>query len=97
MLHPFSLKNSHYVYDDRSQEALISKFNNMQFDSIADLRANKKRPCANELIYVLGYWTPGDSGGGEFYWNTTSTSPDDGGIPYKTHNMAVPIRAGGSA
>jgi hypothetical protein len=52
----------------------------MQFNSIADLRANKKSPCPNELIYVLGYWTPGDSGGGEFFWNATSTAVDDGGV-----------------
>jgi hypothetical protein len=52
----------------------------MQFNSIADLRANRKRPYPNELVFVLGYWAPGDSGGGEFFWNAASTAVDDGGV-----------------
>ena len=29
---------------------------------------------------VAGYYVPGDGGGGMFYWNSTSTAADDGGI-----------------
>jgi len=29
-------------------------------------------------IFLEGFVTPGDGGAGPFYWNTTSTSPDDG-------------------
>lgn len=29
---------------------------------------------------VAGYYTPGDGGGGDFYWNATSTDADDNGL-----------------
>jgi uncharacterized protein YjbI with pentapeptide repeats len=29
---------------------------------------------------VAGYYVPGDGGGGVFYWNSTSTAADDGGM-----------------
>lgn len=29
---------------------------------------------------VAGYYVPGDGGGGMFYWNSTSTAADDGGV-----------------
>lgn len=33
----------------------------------------------NMTIILLGFSTPGDGGAGTFYWNATSTAPDDGG------------------
>jgi hypothetical protein len=36
-------------------------------------------PGALPCVTVLGYYVPGDGGGGEFYWDATSTVPDDGG------------------
>lgn len=46
-------------------------------NSIADLTALNAgaAPC----LTVLGYYAPGDGGGGEFYWNASSTEPDNGG------------------
>lgn len=48
-------------------------------NSIADLRTQTGM-TANELAIVLGYANPGDGGGGEFYWNPTSTANHNGGI-----------------
>jgi hypothetical protein len=31
-------------------------------------------------VYLQGYASPGDGGQGPFYWNTTSTAPDDGAV-----------------
>jgi hypothetical protein len=39
---------------------------------------------SNMAINVLGGTTPGDGGQGLFYWNSTSTSPDNG------HSIIVP-------
>jgi hypothetical protein len=45
--------------------------------SIAGLKALEAGvlPC----MTVLGYYVPGDGGGGDFYWDATSAAPDDGG------------------
>ena len=34
---------------------------------------------ANELVFLKGYYNPGDGGEGFFYWNASSTTPDNGG------------------
>ncbi|MCF3111255.1 glycoside hydrolase family 55 protein [Niabella sp. CC-SYL272] len=34
---------------------------------------------ANELCTLLGYYAPGDGGGGDFYWEPTNTSGDNRG------------------
>jgi hypothetical protein len=46
-------------------------------DSIAELKtlAPGALPCAA----LLGYRAPGDGGGGQFYWDSQSTEPDNGG------------------
>ena len=46
-------------------------------NSIADLKAlpGGAFPC----VQLLGYHTPGDGGGGEFFWDASSAEPDDGG------------------
>ena len=46
-------------------------------DSIAALKLTEVEV---QNVYVLGYYTPGDGGGGPFYWDPTSTAPDDGGL-----------------
>jgi hypothetical protein len=51
----------------------------MNFNTIANLRASTV-PAANEIAFVLGYYAPGDGGGGEFYWNASSIAVDDGGV-----------------
>jgi len=47
------------------------------FDTIAEIKLQKGSPSAN--INVLGYNTPGDGGGGEFYWDDVSTQSDNAG------------------
>jgi hypothetical protein len=46
-------------------------------NSIADLRALDAG--ALRCLELLGYYAPGDGGGGEFYWDASSTEPDNGG------------------
>ena len=45
------------------------------FDTFADLRLRKGTP--NVHVNVLGGITISDGLGGDFYWNNTSTAPDD--------------------
>jgi hypothetical protein len=45
--------------------------------SLAALRALEAGALSNATI--LGYYSPGDGGAGEFVWNASSTAPDDGG------------------
>ena len=46
-------------------------------DTIADLRALSTFRCP--CVTVHGYHTPGDGGGGDFYWDPASTEPDNRG------------------
>ncbi|WP_343693190.1 hypothetical protein [Chitinophaga sp.] len=51
----------------------------MTFASIDLLRATP--PQSGEIYDVLGYYTPGDGGGGSFYWDSTSgENPEPGMI-----------------
>lgn len=45
--------------------------------SIAALRA--LAPRVSDSVNVLGYYTAGDDGGGNFIWNNSSTAADNGG------------------
>jgi parallel beta-helix repeat protein len=45
--------------------------------SIAELRA--LQPGAVLCLIVLGYYAPGDGGGGQFYWDAVATESDNGG------------------
>ncbi|SEW35894.1 hypothetical protein SAMN05428988_4410 [Chitinophaga sp. YR573] len=51
----------------------------MIFSSIAELRSNPTTPQSNEVCNVLGYWTAGDGGGGEFFWDAGSALNDNNG------------------
>ena len=44
--------------------------------TIQDMRDS----TATGIVTVLGYYSQGDLGGGTFYWDSTSTATDDGGI-----------------
>lgn len=35
---------------------------------------------SNMVVFVQGYVNPNDGGQGNFYWNSTGTGPDDGGV-----------------
>lgn len=66
------------------------------FNSIALLRDDDVVPQSNEVATLLGYYSPGDGGGGQFYWDQTSTQPDNGGtvIWRLPENPADPIPVG---
>jgi hypothetical protein len=46
-------------------------------NSVADLKALSAG--AFHCAQLLGYYAPGDGGGGEFYWDASSSEPDNGG------------------
>jgi len=46
--------------------------------SLADLRFAET--ATERLVYVLGYYQPGDGGEGAFRWDSGSTLPEDGGL-----------------
>jgi len=46
----------------------------------------------NDHCHVLGYTDPGDTGGGEFYWNSTSTAADNGGTIFAITGSSAPGR-----
>lgn len=49
-------------------------------DSIADLRALTSASLTGRpTIHVRGYYSPGDGGGGIFFWDATATTTDNGG------------------
>lgn len=50
-------------------------------DSVTALRATT--PAAGDLAELTGYYNPGDGGGGEFYWDSTSVLTDNGGTIIK--------------
>lgn len=56
-------------------------------DNVADLRAFIG--AQGVQVYMRGFFTPGDGGQGEFYWNASGTGPDDGGV-----TKIVPSNAG---
>ncbi|WP_143305274.1 glycosyl hydrolase family 28-related protein [Chitinophaga vietnamensis] len=41
-----------------------------------------------ELRNVLGYYTPGDGGGGDFYWDDTSMETDNRGTVIQANGIA---------
>jgi len=53
----------------------------MVFETISLLKAYNPTPLPanNDVVTVLGYYARGDGGGGEFYWDSTSTDADNGG------------------
>lgn len=55
----------------------------LAFDSIADMRAITTTPENNAVYTLSGYYAPGDGGGGDFYWDSTSTETDNGGTIIK--------------
>jgi hypothetical protein len=60
----------------------------MVFETMMDLRANPTTPQPEEVITLLGYWSAGDEGGGDFYWDNTSVVADNGGTIIQQNNLA---------
>lgn len=65
---------------DISTSAAIdyAKITGLAVDNIAALKL-KTGVYNGQLANVLGYYTYADGGGGNFYWNITSTATDNGG------------------
>ncbi|KAA2245761.1 hypothetical protein F0L74_07360 [Chitinophaga agrisoli] len=57
----------------------------MTVTSIATLKSTNGA-APNEYSHVLGYYTPGDGGGGAFYWDDAATDAEDGIVTIKAPN-----------
>jgi hypothetical protein len=57
--------------------------------NIAALRLIGSAVSDNDSISVLGYYAEGDNGGGEFFWDATSTATDNGGTIIKATGVAT--------
>lgn len=69
---------------------LLSLLNNgvKTYENIDALKVANPSGWANKtVVYVKGYYTAGDGGGGIFYWNNTSISSDNGGTVIKPTNV----------
>lgn len=56
------------------------------YQTIANLK-NVANPTAYVVVEVLGYYTPNDGGGGEFYWDPNSTlTANDGTVLLNNNN-----------
>lgn len=58
-------------------------YTHIVYTSIASLRAAALTPFADQKISVSGYYAAGDGGGGDFYWDSTSTESDNNGTIIK--------------
>jgi len=59
-------------------------------DSIADARLIGKARCAIcKIVFVLGYTTAGDGGGGVFFWKVAGTDADDGALFLRPYDYAA--------
>lgn len=76
-----------YNLQVRVAGALLRTITDVQIDegiseevaSIAALKALKGMGSLQYSVRVLGYYTAGDGGGGEFYWDAASSATDNGG------------------
>lgn len=59
------------------------------YETIAALRAATFTPAANQVVTVLGYYSANDGGGGQFYWDSTSTETDDNGTIIKVTSITT--------
>lgn len=59
----------------------------MTFNTMAALRGNTTPPAPNEVADLLGFWAPGDAGGGSFIWNSASMEEDNGGTIIRPGNV----------
>lgn len=60
-------------------DVTISASGVQEVDSIVSLRGLSGSHL-NGAVQVLGYYSPADSGGGLFYWDSASTDTDDNGL-----------------
>jgi hypothetical protein len=61
----------------------VSSVSNLKANGYQIVSAKKKNSSDKILVRLTGYYTPGDGGGGEFYWNDTSTKANNNGTVIK--------------
>lgn len=61
----------------------------MKFDSISAMISGIVNPQENEMHEVLGYASPGDGGGGSFYWDANATETEDKGIIFLSPTIST--------
>lgn len=62
----------------------------LTIENIAALRATSYNAAPDKKsVYVRGYYTSGDGGGGNFYWSDTATSADNGGTIIKVTSIVT--------
>lgn len=59
------------------------------FKNIDELRSNIHFLEDGNIVKVLGYYNVDDGGGGDFYWDATSTETDNGGTIIESNNTAT--------
>jgi len=57
-------------------------------ENMEQLRKTKPVSGTDTIVKLLGYYTPGDGGGGEFYWDSNSNESDNGGTIIQPNNFS---------
>jgi len=66
----------------------MSYSNSFRFSSFADLKTNSQSQQVNgRVVYLQGYYAPGDVGEGNFIFDSTSLSADDAGAIVRPNNI----------
>ena len=66
----------------------------LEFDTVADSAGLTSPPAPTSqhaIAVALGYWQPGDGGGGLFYWDENSTAAPDQGTVLTVPNQSPPL------
>jgi hypothetical protein len=73
-------QSTNYSFRFYRMRSIVSAANSLvTVSSFSDLRALSS-VGGNADVTVRGYYSPGDGGGGQFYWDPNSTDNDDGGM-----------------
>lgn len=77
-------KNDNLVYSSLNKNDFnVGEFLNIEQLKNIDQLAFKD----NAIVNILGYYSEGDGGGGQFYWDSSSIEVDDGGMVIKSNNI----------
>tara|TARA_R110002020_G_scaffold230666_3_gene441565 strand:+ start:10610 stop:12343 length:1734 start_codon:yes stop_codon:yes gene_type:complete len=60
------------------------------YKSISELKTRPqslKSAQSDEIVDVLGYYSPGDGGGGRFYWDAKNNKPGDGALTIEVEGL----------
>ncbi len=64
-------------------------YNVFSFKNVDALKSNDEFLEDGNVVDVDGYYSAGDGGGGQFYWDATSTETDNGGTIIKATSVAT--------